>query len=745
MKQKSLLAACLAVFLVGCGGGGGGSESGGTTPPANSNLILAAMVSEAAVPSGGTATLTITVSNTGPGSARGIELAADWGSGIASDPDFRCAASGGAICPSETGNGDVPDLPPGGRLTFTAPVTLAAGARGAITSSLFAGASNDPQLADNFAVAVIQAYQADVSVSGRGPGTPVQAGSTATYTMTVLNAGPDDARDVRVENTLGPAQTMGVMSCVSAGGATCPTSLGPNMQVPRLPANGSLVFTVPVQVDAGTSGSIANTMTVRSAGDPVAANDTATVQGSAFVAAASGQTTITLQSDLGDFVGGGASYAYTRADAMLSFTPNGGTLRVQVRGDQIWDGQFDLPSALTQFQPGTYTNLTRAAFRNPSVGGLDWSGEGRGCNTLTGSITVHSATYTAGALSALDLSFEQHCEGAAPALRGRVAWIASDATAPPGPLLPIPASLWAPAAGATPLSGSYVYLQSQAGDFIGRGATATYTKANALLNLSVTDNRVTVGVGGDQNWSGDFVTMNSLSQLQPGYYADLRRYPFHNPVKGGLSWSGEGRGCNVLTGWFVVDGVTWNGASLATLDLRFEQHCEGGVPALRGKIHWEASDTTTFPGPVLPIPASTWAPAPGNTPATGNYIYLDSQAGDYIGQGQVSTITDMAAFSGTGNVSITGAGWTGTFQAMDSLTQLQPGYYGNLSRYPFHNHVRGGLSWSGNGVGCNTLQGWFAVDSVSYDAGGLAAIDLRFEQHCDGAVPALRGKVHWVR
>jgi len=41
---------------------------------------------------------------------------------------------------------------------------------------------------------------------------------------------------------------------------------------------------------------------------------------------------------------------------------------------------------------------------------------------------------------------------------------------------------------------------------------------------------------------------------------------------------------------------------------------------------------------------------------------------------------------------------------MDSLTQLQPGYYGNLSRYPFHNHVRGGLSWSGNGVGCNTLQ-----------------------------------------
>jgi hypothetical protein len=745
MKQKSMLAACLAAFLVACGGGGGGGDDTGGTTPVASDLVLAAAISEPAVPSGGTATMTITVSNIGAGAARGIELAADWGDGIASDPDFRCTASGGAVCPPETGDGDVPDVPAGGRLTFTAPVTLTAGARGAVTSTLFAGASNDPQLSNNFAVAVIQAYQADVSVSGRGPGAPVQAGSTATYTMTVLNAGPDEAREVRIENTLGPAQVMGAMSCASSGGAACPATLGSEMQVPRLPANGSLVFTVPVQVAAGTSGSISNTMAVRSAGDPVTANDTTTVQGSAFVAAVAGQTNITLLSDLGDYVGGGGSYSYTRANALLSFTPNNGTLRVQVRGDQTWDGEFHLPSALTQFQPGTYTGLTRGAFRDASVGGLDWYGEGRGCNTLTGSITVHSATYSAGALSALDLSFEQHCEGVAPALRGRVTWIASDATTPPGPVLPAPANLWAPSAGATPASGSYVYLQSQAGDYVGNGATATYTKANALLNVSVTDNRVAVRVGGDEDWSGDFVTMISLSQLQTGYYGDLRRYPFHNPVKGGLSWGGEGRGCNVLTGWFVVDGVTWNGPSLASLDLRFEQHCEGAAPALRGKIHWDASDTTVPPGPVLPIPSTTWAPSAGSTPASGNYIYLDSQAGDYIGQGQVSTITDMAIFPGTGMVSITGGGWTGTFQAMNSLTQLQPGYYGDLSRYPFHNPVRGGLSWSGNGRGCNTLQGWFAVDSVSYDAGGLAAIDLRFEQHCEGWSPALRGKVHWVR
>jgi hypothetical protein len=32
----------------------------------------------------------------------------------------------------------------------------------------------------------------------------------------------------------------------------------------------------------------------------------------------------------------------------------------------------------------------------------------------------------------------------------------------------------------------------------------------------------------------------------------MKRYPFHNPVLGGLSWSGDGRGCNESSGWFVV-------------------------------------------------------------------------------------------------------------------------------------------------------------------------------------------------
>jgi hypothetical protein len=54
----------------------------------------------------------------------------------------------------------------------------------------------------------------------------------------------------------------------------------------------------------------------------------------------------------------------------------------------------------------------------------------------------------------------------------------------------------------------------------------------------------------------------------------------------GMSWSGEGRVCDTLTGWFVVDSVTYVGETLTAIDLRFEQHCEGTAPALYGKIHW---------------------------------------------------------------------------------------------------------------------------------------------------------------
>lgn len=294
-------------------------------------------------------------------------------------------------------------------------------------------------------------------------------------------------------------------------------------------------------------------------------------------------TYVRLQSDAGDYIGDGRLYSYTRANAVIAVTATGGRLSVRVNGDESWYGDFLSPGGIGELRPGSYTRLERYPFNAPGTGGLAWSGEGRGCNTLVGSVTITRVTYVAGALAAIDLLFEQHCDGRSPALRGTVHWRADDLSVAPGPVVPPPATLWKPAAGSTPPDGGYVYLQSDAGDYIGEGRTSTYAQATSGISVAATGGRVTIAVAG---WRGDFQAMNTIGQLQPGYYADLRRYPFHNPVKGGLSWSGNGRGCNTLAGWFVVDAVTYVGGVLTALDLRFAQHCEGRTPALRGAIRW---------------------------------------------------------------------------------------------------------------------------------------------------------------
>jgi hypothetical protein len=279
------------------------------------------------------------------------------------------------------------------------------------------------------------------------------------------------------------------------------------------------------------------------------------------------------------------SYSYTQANATLTTTGTGGRLTVEVNGDEHWSGTFQSPNTETQLRPGTYSALERYPFHDPAQGGLSWSGEGRGCNTLVGSFTIDSVSYLANSLTTIDLRFAQHCEGGAAALRGTIHWRADDATKPPGPVFPVPGSLWQPAAGTTPASGGYVYLTSDFGDYIGGGQAYTYTATNAAI--SVTGNGSHVGVSINvTEWSGDFQGMNGLDRLEVGYYSALQRYPFLNPARGGLQWSGHGRGCNRLTGWFAVDHVTHTNGILTALDLRFEQHCEGGAPALRGKIHW---------------------------------------------------------------------------------------------------------------------------------------------------------------
>lgn len=66
--------------------------------------------------------------------------------------------------------------------------------------------------------------------------------------------------------------------------------------------------------------------------------------------------------------------------------------------------------------PGTYTT-TR--FESLTGVGMDFFGDGRGCNSATGQLVIEEIRFGAGdTLLRLRASFDHHCEGASPLLHG---------------------------------------------------------------------------------------------------------------------------------------------------------------------------------------------------------------------------------------------------------------------------------------------------------------------------------------
>lgn len=286
---------------------------------------------------------------------------------------------------------------------------------------------------------------------------------------------------------------------------------------------------------------------------------------------------VRLHSDPGDFLGGGAEYDYTQANAIIKASTSDGVFTLSISGDENWDGEFDMPAGMP-LKVGTYPARYPALYADQAS--LDWSGRAGACNSTTGSFTIDTVEYSGVALSQIDLSFEQHCEGVSPALRGTIHWRYDDMTANPGPVTPIPTNLWKPDPSVLPTAARYVYLSSDPGEYVGGGTTSTVAAPSGSVALTATGGHVSIAAG---PWLGDVRTMSSVSEIRVGYYPDVHT---GNPVKGSVSWEGNGRGCSVMTGWFAVDKAVYSGTALTALDLRFEGHCDGETPALHGAIHW---------------------------------------------------------------------------------------------------------------------------------------------------------------
>lgn len=390
------------------------------------------------------------------------------------------------------------------------------------------------------------------------------------------------------------------------------------------------------------------------------------------------QTFLTLDSQPGDYIGQGVTQTLTPADGTFSITNTPDTVSISFHTpdySQFWYLDFGSPTT-QRFGYGEYEGAQRTAFRSPTRAGIDVSGDGRGCNTDAGRFLVSDFVLnTDGTIARLAIDFEQHCEGAPPALYGSFRYDSNAAAVPRLGIgntyalkgnegtsdatiivsLCLPSSntvqvayatadggaiqgtdyvsttgtvLFAPgetshtivvpvigdrlargnktfkvklsAPVGAPIgvgSGSVLIrdpnisqivlaMSSQPGDYIGGGAQYLFTQSDGVFTLSNSANVVTVNINNGDAWTADFAGPTT-ARLGIGDYESAQRYPFETSGTPGLSVYGAGRGCNTLTGNFQVLKAVYNSSSvLQNFSANFEQHCEGGIPALFGWLRY---------------------------------------------------------------------------------------------------------------------------------------------------------------
>ena len=264
----------------------------------------------------------------------------------------------------------------------------------------------------------------------------------------------------------------------------------------------------------------------------------------------------------GDYIGQGAAASYTAKTATISAGGSAEYVRFRVSTDATWwDVDLAAPRG-EKLHPGVYRNAERAGSRTGRSPGLDVSGDGRGCNEVYGRFSVDQIeTDAEGAITVLDATYTQRCESAtAPALTGVVKYRAF------------------------PLGYSYT---SDAGDWIGQGASRTHTGSTSTFSLSGTAEGVRYGVSGlREEWSASIAPPVGQRFTAGTTYPTER---FRGADVGALDLGGNGRGCNGSTGEFTVGRLTLDDEGTVTaFSATFVQHCEGAEPALRGTIHYYA-------------------------------------------------------------------------------------------------------------------------------------------------------------
>lgn len=454
-----------------------------------------------------------------------------------------------------------------------------------------------------------------------------------------------------------------------------------------------------------------------------------------------------MTSEPGDPIYQGQTSFFTSANSSFVANTYKESLQTWVFNTNVFSGYFVWPDDMAELLPGYYGNLTQQMLPNGSMG---WEilytypscpGEGW--------IVIENVEFTNGLISAVSYRFQYHCTDSDPALSFFLSWN-KDFVALPGPTLP-PADLWEPPKAALPSSGNYAYLQSQPGD-----PYYTFLSSNSefTLNYQCADDpyvscTLYIDIRGWTDYWGQFGSITLLSKFEKGYYVCPSPV---NYALGSIAWQNLVNDTAFITGWYMIDEVSYTGQDLSAIKMRFEGKSTPDSPAVYGAINWAASNPLNPPGPVYPPPSDLWQPPKAAIPASGDYLYLEGQAGTLAFLPLNTTFIS--------NDTIFSVAWTPYVHAIVlnfttptdfvqiqlipnyAMKRLEKGYYANLTE-AFANPATAG-------VGLMCLQctfydytSWMTVDSVAYEHElDITELSVRFEIAYTG-LPLLHGVVGW--
>lgn len=591
--ERLAFIATLALALSACGGGGGERppDEGGTSP--KPHVVIQGISPTQDIGGNESGTLELVLTNDGTAAATNVVISPDWPIGVSFNygPNWghtTCAASGGATCSATPWDLTVPSIPVGGEVRLQLLVAISGGAVGPLVVHFGVSADGQPLSNAESTDVRITTWSTTLRVETEGPMSLPASSRSVTWIVSVLNDGPDAARESRLVDTLDPAQSLLGVRCEGFGGAQCPSVLGTDMSLPGMPVGGRLRFEIDAAVAPGSGPLIANWMRATTRAD-VNPFDDEGMASTAIIDLPSHESPslITLQSDPGDYLADGGSYAYTQVDSIFGIEATGEALSIGASGDTSVGFAFRLPGETGRLLEGSW-----------AIGGYDLEGraslpffsgsfESRGCNLSAGVLTIDHVAYDGDTLQAIDMRLTQRCEYAQPALHAQIHWSAADTSKPAGPTLPIPQALWSPPASSLPADQNYVWLESYVGGVAQPTRLVAGTDVHFAFSLGGPTLQLSLGQpSANYEAQGAFMPMAGLDLLQPGYYPHLRSLPEANRAFGAVYWVNNFQACSTATGWMAVDHIEWSGTTLRALDMRFMQDCGDSGNPQYGQIHW---------------------------------------------------------------------------------------------------------------------------------------------------------------